>query len=59
VASAEAYLLAKFHLDPSSRLAPIDMGRKLERGSAPFWGGRGWVPIKHNVPWAEAYLHTE
>jgi len=35
---AEAYLDTKCHLDPSSRLATIDMGRKLG-GSAPFWGG--------------------
>jgi len=25
---------------------------------APFSGGT-WVPIKHNVAWAEAYLHTK
>jgi len=30
---------AKCHLDPSSRLATIDMGRKLGRGSDPFWEG--------------------
>ena len=24
----------------------------------PFLGG-SWVPIQHNVPWAEAYLHTK
>jgi len=29
VARAEAYLHAKFHLDPCSRLATTDMGRKL------------------------------
>ena len=29
VAWAEAYLRTKWHLDPSSRLATIDMGRKL------------------------------
>jgi len=35
---AEAYLRNKWHLDPSSRLATIDTGRKL---GAPllFWGG--------------------
>ena len=105
VAWAEAYLRAKWHLDPSSRLATIDMCRKLE-GALPFWGGelgphltqyglsqprptsitsgiliiqpfghnrhgpkigggsaflgRGsWVPIQHNVAWAEAYLHAK
>jgi len=31
-------MLSKYHLAPYSRLATIDMGRKL-RGSAPFWGG--------------------
>jgi len=24
-----------------------------------FGGGGGWVPIQHNVAWAEAYLRTE
>jgi len=33
---AEAYLLTKWHLDPSSRLAKTDMGRKL--GAVPLWG---------------------
>ena len=37
VACAEAYLRTKWHLDPSSRLATIDMGRKLE-GCASFLG---------------------
>ena len=34
---AEAYLRTKWHLDSSSCLATIEMGRKLG-GSAPFWG---------------------
>jgi len=34
---AEAYLCTKWHLDPSSRLATIDMNRKLV-GSAPLLG---------------------
>jgi len=38
VALAEAYLHAKWHIDPSSRLATIDMDRKLG-GSDPFFGG--------------------
>jgi len=54
---AEAYLRTKWHLDPCSRSAAIDMGRKLG-ALPPFWGG-AWVPIEHNVPWAEAYLHTK
>ena len=54
MAWAEAYLHAKCHLDLSSRLATIDMGRKLG-GCAAFWEG-SWVPIYHNVAWAEACL---
>ena len=34
----EAYLHTKWHLDASSRLATINMGRKFLGGSAPFWG---------------------
>ena len=34
---AEAYLHAKYHLDPFSRLATINMGRKFG-GCAPFFG---------------------
>ena len=36
---AEAYLRTKWHLDPSSRLATIGMGRKL--GDPPPFGGGG------------------
>jgi len=36
VAWAEAYLHTKWHLDPSSRLATIDMGRKFG-GSVPIF----------------------
>jgi len=39
VAWAEAYRRTKWHLDPSSRLATIDMGRKL--GALPLWGELG------------------
>jgi len=41
------------------RLATIDMGRKL--GAVPLLGlgVGGWIPIKHNVAWAEAYLRTK
>jgi len=40
VACAEAYLRIKWYLDASSRLATIDMDRKL-RAVVPyfFWGG--------------------
>ena len=37
---AEAYLRTKWHLDPYSRLATINMGRKLGSVSL-FWGGAG------------------
>jgi len=36
VARAEAYLHTKWHLDPSSRLATTDIGRKLG-AVPPFW----------------------
>jgi len=32
------------------------MGRKL--GAGPLLGG-SWIPISHNVAWAEAYLRTK
>ena len=35
------------------------MGRKLEEGLCPLFGEGSWVPIQHNVAWAEAYLHTK
>ena len=39
MAWAEVYFRTKWHLRPSSRLATIDMGRKLGAPPAPFWGG--------------------
>ena len=45
VALAEVYLRTKWHLNLSSRLATTDMGH--------FLGG-SWVPILHNVAWAES-----
>jgi len=36
---AEAYLHAKYHLDPSSRFTTINMGRKFGGDPPPFWGG--------------------
>jgi len=78
---ADAYHRTKWHLDPSSRLATTNMGRKLGGAVLPFWGGKldphpaqcglgrslalpllrrgSWVPIKHNVAWAEAYIPTK
>jgi len=43
------------------RLATIDMRRKVGGVCcAPLhWGGRSWVPMQHNLAWAEAYLHTK
>jgi len=43
VAWAEAYLRTKWHLDPSSRLATIDMGRKVGGGRCGSCRG-SWVP---------------
>jgi len=42
---AEAYLRTRWHLGPSSRLATIDMGRKVGELLCPFRGGC-WVPIR-------------
>jgi len=44
VAWAEACLNTKWHLDPSSHLATIDMGRKLG-GSSASLGEGSWIPI--------------
>ena len=50
VAWAKAYLHTKWHLDPCSRLATIDMGLigEVELG-----------PHLTNVAWIEAYRHTK
>ena len=56
VAWAEAYFRTKWRHDLSSRLATIDINRKL--GScAPFRGDLR--PHQHNVAWAEVYLRTK
>ena len=48
------------HTDASSRLATIEMGRKLREGTLPPFGQGSCVPMKHNVAWAEAYhQHTK
>ena len=44
VARAEAYLCTKWHLDPSSRLATIDVGRKLGGALSPFREGGAGSP---------------
>jgi len=50
VAWAEAYLHTKCYLDPSSRLATVDMGRKLGSGSASFLG-TGGAGSPSNIMW--------
>jgi len=48
---AEAYLCTKWHLDPSSRLATTDMGRKLAEGRlCPFFGGGVGSPSNTVLP---------
>jgi len=59
VAWTTARLRAKCRLDPSSRLATMDMGRKLGRRLRPRFGEGRWVPIRPKFAWAEAYLHTK
>ena len=51
MAWAKAYLCTKWHLDPCIRLAAIDMGRKLGRGSAPFLGRVAGSPSNTKSPW--------
>ena len=59
MAWAKAYLHdVKWHLDPSSRVATIDMGQKFG-GSVLFGGGEGWVCIQHNMVGAKAYLRAK
>jgi len=41
------------------RLATIDMDRKVDGGSCAAFRRWSWVPIKHNVVGAEAYLRTK
>jgi len=41
---SDVYLRIKWYLDPSSRLATIDMGRKLGGRLSLFLGG-SWVPV--------------
>ena len=43
VAWIKTHLHAKCQLDLSSRLATMDMGRKLGRGSAPFFREGRWI----------------
>jgi len=59
MASAEVYFRTKWRLHPSSRLATIHMGQKLNGGGCALCAGGSWVPIEHKVAWAEAYLHTK
>jgi len=54
---AEAYLYTKWHLDPSNRLAIIDIGRKL--GAVPPSGEGELGPDLAQCGQAEAYLHAK
>jgi len=45
VAWSKAYLYTKWHLDPSSRLATINMDRKRGLLCSPVWGEESWIPI--------------
>ena len=59
MAWGEVFFRTKWHLHPSSRLATIDMGRKLGGGGCappPFLGGAGFP--SNNVACAEAYQST-
>jgi len=38
MAWAEAYLRTKWHLDPSTPLVTLNMGRQVGERYAPFWG---------------------
>ena len=62
----KAYRTLCSTLDKSSAVAEMgDHARAKWVGRwgllCPFlWGGRlCWVPIKHNVAWAEAYMHAK
>jgi len=50
--------MSKWHLDPSSCLATIDMGRKVGV-TCPLLGEAGTPSNTHNVTWAEAYFRTK
>jgi len=63
VAWAEAYLrtklpTTKWHLDPSSLLAIIGIGRKLGAAVSFLAGGEAGSP-SDTVGWTEAYLHNK
>jgi len=53
------YLRIKWYPDASSRLAAIDMGRKLGGCCAPFIPGELVSDLTLWPSWAEAYLHTK
>jgi len=37
----------------------VDIGRKVGAAVRAFSLGESWVPIQHNVPWAEAYRSSK
>ena len=55
----EVYFRTKWRLNPSSRLATINMGQKLGGGGCALCSGDSWVPIWYNVAWTKAHLHVK
>jgi len=56
VARVETYHRSKWHIDPSSRLATSNMGRKLE-AVYPFLGRRVGSPS--STMWPKVYVHIK
>ena len=53
------YVRTKWHIDPPSRLATTDMGRKLWRGAVPIFEARGaGCPHLAQMARAETYLRA-
>ena len=57
VAWAEVYFRTRWRLHPFSRLATLDMNRKLG-GGCDLLGG-SCDPILHNITWTEVYFRTK
>ena len=54
------HLHAKWHFNPSSRLATINVGQKF--GDVPLWGRGSWVPIYDLTQCGQGrglYLHAK
>jgi len=56
---ARGHAYGKIDIELSSAVATIDMGRKVWGGCCAFFPWGSWIPIQHNVAWAEAYLRTK